>query len=147
MSQAQLERILDWIVHNFAQLFLIFSIFFQISPIKWNPITSFVKWIGKALTSSLDDKIDDIATSVDELRENVNTNEKDRIRWEILDFANSCRNGRDHSHDEFKHIVELHDKYKALLEETGDKNGVFDTEYKWIQALYEEKLQKNDFLK
>lgn len=147
MNQAQLERILDWIVHNFAQLFLIFSIFFQISPIKWNPITSFVKWIGKALTSSLDDKIDDIATSVDELRENVNTNEKDRIRWEILDFANSCRNGRDHSHDEFKHIVELHDKYKALLEETGDKNGVFDTEYKWIQALYEEKLQKNDFLK
>lgn len=147
MNQAQLERILDWIVHNFAQLFLIFSIFFQISPIKWNPITSFVKWIGKALTSSLDDKIDDIATSVDELRENVNTNEKDRIRWEILDFANSCRNGRNHSHDEFKHIVELHDKYKALLEETGDKNGVFDTEYKWIQALYEERLQKNDFLK
>lgn len=147
MNQAQLERILDWIVHNFAQLFLIFSIFFQISPIKWNPITSFVKWIGKALTSSLDDKIDDIATSVDELRGNVNTNEKDRIRWEILDFANSCRNGRNHSHDEFKHIVELHDKYKALLEETGDKNGVFDTEYKWIQALYEERLQKNDFLK
>ena len=147
MNQAQLERILDWIIHNFVQLFLIFSIFFQISPIKWNPISSFVKWIGKALTSSLDDKIDDIATSVDELRENVNINEKDRIRWEILDFANSCRNGRNHSHDEFKHIVELHDKYKALLEETGDKNGVFDTEYKQIQALYEERLQKNDFLK
>ena len=147
MDQAQLERILDWVIHNFIQLFLIFSIFFQISPIKWNPISSFAKWIGKILTSSIDGKIDDIATSVEELREDVDTNEKDRIRWEILDFANSCRNGVKHSHDEFQHISDLHDKYKLLLEKTGDKNGVFDTEYKWIQTLYEERLQKNDFLK
>ena len=147
MDQAQLERILDWVIHNFIQLFLIFSIFFQISPIKWNPISSFVKWIGKVLTSNIDGKIDDIATSVEELREDVDTNEKDRIRWEILDFANSCRNGAKHSHDEFQHISDLHDKYKLLLEKTGDKNGVFETEYKWIQTIYEERLQKNDFLK
>lgn len=147
MDQAQLERILDWVIHNFVQLFLIFSIFFQISPIKWNPISSFVKWIGKVLTSNIDGKIDDIATSVEELREDVDTNEKDRIRWEILDFANSCRNGAKHSHDEFQHISDLHDKYKLLLEKTGDKNGVFETEYKWIQTIYEERLQKNDFLK
>lgn len=147
MDQAQLERILDWIIHNFVQLFLIFSIFFQISPIKWNPISSFIKWVGKVLTSNIDGKIDDIATSVEELREDVDTNEKDRIRWEILDFANSCRNGAKHSHDEFQHISDLHDKYKLLLEKTGDKNGVFETEYKWIQTIYEERLQKNDFLK
>ena len=77
----------------------------------------------------------------------MDANEKDRIRWEILDFANSCRNGRKHSHDEFRHIVELHDKYKLLLEKTGDKNGVFDTEYEWISTLYKERLENNDFLK
>jgi len=62
----------------------------------------------------------------------VDANEKDRIRWEILDFANSCRHGDKHSQDEFRHISDLHDKYKALLKKTDDQNGVFDTEYEWI---------------
>ena len=147
MDQAQLERILDWLVHNFIQVILIFSIFIQITPIKWNPISSLFKWIGKNLTHDLNTKIDDIADQVESLQEDLDANEKDRIRWEILDFANSCRNGRNHSHDEFKHIAELHDKYEALLEKTGDKNGVFNAEYEWIQELYRKRLDKNDFLK
>jgi len=60
------------------------------------------------------------------LQTNMNENEKDRIRWEILDFANSCRNGRKHTKDEFQHIITLNDKYKNLLALTGDKNGVFE---------------------
>ena len=147
MNETQVEQILDWIIHNFIQLFLIFSIFVQISPIKWNPITAFIKWFEKTLTHSLNKKNDDIAEQIGDICECVNTNEKDRIRWEILDFANSCRQGRIHSHDEFQHITDLHDKYKELLEKTGDKNGVFDTEYAWIQKLYTERLEKNDFLK
>lgn len=147
MDQAQLEHILDWLVHNFIQVFLIFSIFIQITPVKWNPISSLIKWIGKNLTSDLNSKIDDIADQVDDLQSNIDANEKDRIRWEILDFANSCRNGVNHSHDEFKHIADLHDKYVLLLEKTGDQNGVFSTEYEWIQQLYKKRLDKNDFLK
>lgn len=147
MDQAQLERLLDWLIHNFVQVFLIFSIFIQITPIKWNPISSLIKWIGKNLTHDLNNKMDDVAEQVETLQEDMDANEKDRIRWEILDFANSCRNGRNHSHDEFKHIVELHDKYQALLDKTGDSNGVFNTEYEWIQELYKKRLDKNDFLK
>ena len=84
---------------------------------------------------------------MEEMRNDIDSNEKDRIRWEILDFANSCRNGRNHSHDEFKHIAELHDKYTALLAKTGDENGVFTTEYQWITTVYQEKLKDNSFLK
>ena len=147
MDQAQLEHILDWLVHNFVQVFLIFSIFIQITPIKWNPISSLIKWIGKNLTHDINNKIDDIADQVSDLQDNVDANEKDRIRWEILDFANSCRHGDKHSQDEFRHISDLHDKYKALLKKTDDQNGVFDTEYEWIQSIYKERLSKNDFLK
>lgn len=147
MTPEYIERVLDWLVHNFAQVLLIFSIFIQISPIKWNPITSFFKWVGKLLTSEVNSKIDDVSEQVEEMRADIDANEKDRIRWEILDFANSCRQEERHSHDEFKHIVELHDKYKALLERTGEKNGVFDAEYHWIESLYADRLKKNDFLK
>jgi hypothetical protein len=89
----------------------------------------------------------DISKQLKEIRSEIDANEKDRIRWEILDFATSCRNGHLHTHDEFKHIAELHDKYIKLLERTNDKNGVFDIEYQWIDDLYQENLRTNSFLK
>lgn len=147
MTQIQIEQILDWLVHNFVQVLLIFSIFIQITPIKWNPVSSFLKWVGKLLTSETAEKLENLTEDVEDIKHNIDANEKDRIRWEILDFANSCRNGQKHSHDEFAHITDLHDKYQTLLERTNDKNGVFDTEYQWIQTLYTERLEKNDFLK
>lgn len=147
MTQGQLERILDWLVHNFVQVLLIFSIFIQITPIKWNPISSFVKWFGKLLTHDMNKKLENVEDSVEEIKTDIDANEKDRIRWEILEFANSCRNGINHSHDEFRHISDLHDKYVKLLKRTDDQNGVFNTEYEWIQTIYKKKLDQNDFLK
>ena len=67
-------------------------------------------------------------------------------RWEVLDFANSCRNGKKHTKDEYQHIITLNTKYKDLLKRTKDKNGVFEEEYKYIQKLYAERQEKNDFL-
>ena len=147
MTQGQLERVLDWLVHNFVQVLLIFSIFIQITPIKWNPISSFVKWIGKLLTHDMNKKLESVEDSVEEIKSDIDANEKDRIRWEILEFANSCRNGINHSHDEFRHISDLHDKYVKLLKRTDDQNGAFNTEYEWIQTIYKKKLDQNDFLK
>ena len=91
-------------------------------------------------------KMDSLITKVDKIESDVTNNEKDRIRWEILDFANSCRNNRKHTRDEFQHIVALHDKYQKLLEITHDTNGVFEVEYNYIQGLYAERMEKNDFL-
>ena len=112
------------------------AIFVQITPaIKWNPIT----WLGNLLLGSIREDIHAIRNQVDE-------NEKDRIRWEVLDFANSCRNNRRHTKDEFQHVIALHDKYEKLLEKTGDTNGVFNAEYDYIKRLYAERQEKNDFL-
>ena len=74
------------------------------------------------------------------------TDEKDRIRYEVLDFANSCRNGRRHTKDEFQHIIDLNDKYEVLLGKTQDSNGVFAEEYHYILGLYHRCQAENDFL-
>lgn len=140
------ERIINWLYNNIIQIIVISSIFIQITPIKWNPITSFIKWVGKILTQDVNKAIDKINDAIDEMREDIDENEKDRIRWEVLDFANSCRNGRKHSKDEFEHIVTLNDKYTELLKRTGDRNGVFTSEYEYINTLYNERKIKNDFL-
>ena len=147
------QQVGDWIAHNIVQICLLLSIFIQITPIKINPWTTLFKWIGKLINADSNKQIDALIEKTDNMKEdiktlttNMNENEKDRIRWEILDFANSCRNGRRHTKDEFQHIITLNDKYKNLLALTGDKNGVFEAEYDYIRRLYEERQEKNDFL-
>lgn len=76
--------------------------------------------------------------NLDEMREDIDENEKDRIRWEVLSFANSCRHNQPHTKDEFQHIIALNDKYKILLKRTDDKNGVFESEFAYIKKLYDD---------
>jgi len=141
-----MQQIVEWIGKNLWSIVIIVSIFIQITPIKVNPWSALFKWIGKTITGNACSKIDGLIEKVEKIEKDVKTNEKDRIRWEILDFANSCRNDRKHTRDEFQHIVALNDKYKRLLQETNDTNGVFEVEYNYIQDLYAERLEKNDFL-
>lgn len=146
MNQEVWGSIGQWLGNNLWIIIFLISLVIQITPIKINPWSALFQWIGKTITSSNSNKIDGLITKVDKIDQDVMNNEKDRIRWEILDFANSCRNGRQHTRDEFQHIVELHDKYLQLLKKTNDKNGVFQVEYEYIQKLYAERLEKNDFL-
>lgn len=148
-----LQKVADWLVHNIIQVALIISIFIQVTPIKINPWSKLFKWIGGLITAESDKKINQLIETTDEMQKNIKTlqqnmdeNEKDRIRWEILDFANSCRNNQQHTKDEFQHIITLNDKYEKLLEITGDTNGVFEAEYRYIQKIYTERQEKNDFL-
>ena len=141
-----MQQIIEWIGKNLWTIIIVVSVFIQITPIKINPWSALFKWIGKTITGNACSKIDGLIDKVGKIEKDVKTNEKDRIRWEILDFANSCRNNRKHTRDEFQHIVALNDKYKRLLSETNDSNGVFEVEYNYIQDLYAERLEKNDFL-
>lgn len=151
-----MHQFFQWILSHPLSSIVVFTGIIQIVPIKINPWSALFKWISKLITgdacSKIDglidkvNKIDGLVEKVNKIEENITTNEKDRIRWEILDFANSCRNGRRHTKDEFQHIVELNDKYRKLLDLTHDTNGVFETEYDYIKKLYAERLEKNDFL-
>lgn len=126
----------------------------QITPaIKWNPFTALVKWLGKVIIQPAIDKLNKMQGEIEAIKEEQRilraerkADEKDRIRYEVLDFANSCRNGRRHTKDEFQHIIDLNDKYERLLKETNDTNGVFAEEYRYILDLYHKCQVENDFL-
>ena len=140
------QQVIQWIWNHLITIALGSTTLIQVLPIKVNPWSALFKWIGGIITKDLDTKISNIHKQVNKLELDVMTNEKDRIRYEVLDFANSCRNGRRHTKDEFEHIVELNKKYKRLLKATKDENGVFELEYNYISELYAERLKKNDFL-
>lgn len=102
--------------------------------------------VESTLSKKVDDVRSELTSKIQEVSDNNDRNEKNRLRWEILDFANSCKNGRRHTQDEYKHIIEAHDDYETFLEKTGDKNGFLDAEYEYILKLYAERQEKNDFL-
>lgn len=108
----------------------------EIVPIKLNPLSRLLKWMGEQLNGSIQRELQEIKRDVDQ-------NEIDRIRWEILDFANGCRNHCHHSKEEFHHIVELNEKYHKLIQRNHLTNGVLDREYAYIEKIYEACLQKD----
>ena len=140
------QQVWEWIGKNLWAIIVFGSLFIQISPIKNNPWSFIIKWVGKLIMNEACGKMDDLITKVNEIEKEQKENEKDRIRWEILAFANSCHSGEKHTKDEFNHIIELNDKYTRLLAATEDTNGVFTAEYGYIYKLYEKLIQKNAFM-
>ena len=141
-----MERFLHWLADNWAGVALAASMFIQISPMKWNPWSSLFKWAGKLVTAELTKKVEALEATTSALKRDVDENEKDRIRHEVLSFANECRRHIDHTKDEFDHIISLNEKYEQILKRTNDQNGVFTAEYRYIFDIYQECLRENKFL-
>lgn len=141
-----MEEFFTWIGNHILTVIVGLSCLVEITPIKWSPLSTLFKWVGNIIMTDTKKELKQIQDDLKDQREMIDNNEKDRIRWEILDFANSCRNGRRHTKDEYQHIIALNDKYKDLLLKTNDKNGVFEAEYDYIKKLYAERQEKNDFL-
>lgn len=111
----------------------------QIAPIKINPWSAIAKAIGRAING-------DLTRAVNQVSESVDQNEIDRLRWEILDFSNSCQNGRRHTREEFDHIIRMHEKYESILTRRNESNGQVDMAYDYIKTLYQKCLIERDFL-
>lgn len=141
------KELFSWALEHWTFCAFVLTIFIQFTPaIKWNPLTALAKWISNAITSPLRRDIAEIKAMVEDQQRTRDEDKKDTIRWEILNFATSCRNGVRHTKDDFEHVITQNDKYHKLLEKTGDTNGVFDEEYSYILRIFHERQEKNDFL-
>ena len=78
----------------------------ELSPIKINPI----KYVGKLISSWLG--IKEIKEDVNQLKSEVDANELDRIKYEILQFSGSLRNGLKRTEVDYRHIEAIFTKYK-----------------------------------
>lgn len=111
----------------------------QISPIKLNPWSAIAKALGRAINGEMIGELKTVAARVDQ-------NEIDRLRWEILEFSNSCQQGRRHTKEEFDHIIDMHQKYERILKRTDGQNGQVSLAYTYIIELYHRCQQEHDFL-
>lgn len=138
---------IEWILEHWGLIAVVGSLFVEFTPaIKFSPIKAVLKWIGATVNGGLSKQLSEIENRLNEQRRSIDENELDRIRWEVLGFANACRNNQRHTKDEFEHIINLNTKYHDLLDKYEKKNGVFDMEYAYILELYQRCQHENSFL-
>lgn len=102
-------EVLQTIVEKYTWLIALLALFgIEMSPIKFNPITLIGKLLGKFLG------INKITDRLDILEKNMNSNELDRIRYEILQFSGSLRNGLSRTETDYQHIEAIFTKYKNM---------------------------------
>jgi hypothetical protein len=135
-------------------LILILSIGVEFTPIKINPWSSLLGWIGSKLNSKLNAKLAEIDNKVDKLSDDLdrhiaesNSKELKDTRRDILEFCNSCMNGRKHTKEQFEFVIKQCDEYEKYIEENGIKNGVVDAATKEIRRLNLKCIQENSYLR
>ena len=119
----------------------------EVTPfIRFNPVTWLLGKLGDALNRNQEEKLKSISQSLGDLKKQMTDHEIDQLRWNILDFANSCRQGKRHTKDEFDHVIRAHTDYLAILQRTGRANGQVDADYRYIEEIYNKCMHDNDFL-
>ena len=112
-----------------------------------------MKFIGSNINADLKTEISAVKMEIETTKESVqkidnkvDNNEIDRIRWEILEFSNSCRSGKRHTKEEFDHVINLNQKYHRILDEREEENGQVDLAFEYIRKIYCKCLENNSFL-
>lgn len=152
-----LTLIFDWLGGNWGWFVAGFCFFFEITPIKINPISSIFNWIGTKITIDIKRDIeemkcntqnhyDELKTEIENTKYAVDMQRIANIKAVVLDFANSCRNGRKHSKEEFTYILSENNEYEELIRKYKLVNNVYKEDFAYIKEIYHDCMRENKFL-
>lgn len=147
-------------------ILFVLSLFIEITPIKWNPLSSVLKWIGNKLNADIHNQINSIRidvgnvnTKVDSLKQDVEKFKQDvkedsemtkavSARTHILVFGGEEARGQCHTKDEFDNVMTYMDVYKKYCDtHPAFQNGITISTCKFINDLYDHNLSTGGFLR
>jgi hypothetical protein len=138
MIEVMIEWIKEFITYPPVILFGTMTII-EFVPIKINPWKWIFQWIGNAVNG-------EIRKDLAELKRDFEETKAQDKRWNILNFASSCRKGEEHSREEWKHAISEIREYEEYTKRKNITNGVIEEDSKYLRELYHERNMKNDFL-
>lgn len=141
-----METLLGFFGEHWQAIGLVAAVFIDISPVKLEPVKWALRTVGRLLNADVSRELQSVKSAQQFQQQTIDHNEMDRIRWEILAFANSCRHGCLHTKDEFQHIIAQRDKYERLCQKHSVANGVFDAEYEYILRINRRCQDENTYL-
>ena len=142
---ALLQLVKDYTADIITWLAL-FSIVVEVAPIKINPWTKLLKGIGSRMNADILKRLEEVESQLKAQDDKIDNNEKDRIRYEILDFARACRKHEKHTKEEFDHIFEQYDKYEVILAKLEQPNGKVTQAMHFISEVYQDILADDGFI-
>lgn len=117
-------------------LFAVLSIV-QITPIKINPWSKIIKWIGKALNGDVLDRIEANTKRLNEHIENDAVKEAKSCRMRIIRFNDEELSGREHSKEHWNDVLDDIDWYERYCAEHPDyKNNKAMLTIENIKCIY-----------
>jgi len=144
-----IQQLMEMIVADRGPILLVFLIaltLLQIAPIKINPWSAILKWLGKQLNTDVIKKIDDVEKRLDEHVRDSMENELKARRVSILDFSSSIIRGVNYHREKFDFMIKECDSYEKYCKEHDIKNGVAEASITEIRRIYSEHLRNADFL-
>lgn len=148
----------------------ILLMFIEFSPkIKWNPITSIVRWFGARFNSSVNKQIKDFKDNVNSKihqLETENTTLKSNLQqvsidfktfklnvlfWDVSRFETSVMNGEKFYREQYRKMIDDENKYKDLAAELNLSNeeaklSEFEESIETIKHHYDEHRSDRDML-
>ena len=126
----------------------------EISPIKINPWSGLMKWLGRAFNAEVIKSLETVKATQAETRERLETHistdekrEADHCRARILRFNNELLREIPHTREEFLEILKYIDDYERYCRDHKDyANGRAVHAIANIGRVYDDRLQKHDFL-
>lgn len=133
-----MEFLYDFVTQNSTVVLLGAVTLIEVVPIKINPWSVLLRWVGDTL-------IGDLKTDLSNLKRDFDETKADSMRWNILNFSRSCRHGEEHSEEEWDHVISQIKLYETFCDERHIENGVIEETSIYLRKLYHERLHKNDF--
>lgn len=147
----------DFVQKNFVDggvILICLMTLVQIAPIKINPWSKLIFFIGDFFNKQLRDDINNLKRLIEETDKKVNmvAGKLDEVvivsaRARMLKFGDDVSKGKNHSKEHYAQILEDINKYEAYCAAHKDfKNNMTEITIHIIKKSYEEKLKNNDFL-
>jgi hypothetical protein len=120
----------------------------QIAPVKLNPWSAMLGWLGRQVNKDLLSQVTAMRTEIDTIRdENREIHAKD-CRVRILRFSDEIYLGQPHSQEHFKQILGDITHYEKYCDAHPEfENQIAVAAIAQIKDSYNDRLRKHDFLK
>lgn len=120
----------------------------EISPIKFNPITMVLKWMGDKMNSGIKAELDALKKAQEEQRKDFRDYKVSQYRYEIFQFENEIRDNNDHhTEEQYNHILEQCKSYEEYCKEYNIPNGKAEMAIKHIRDVCYDHLRDDSFQK
>lgn len=133
---------------------IIFLTLVEIAPIKLNPWSAIMRFLGQRLNADVTARLDTLQegqeTTQKKLDKHIQTDDErnaNLLRTQILRFNDELVDNRKHTKEHFDEVLSIIDDYESYCREhEGYKNNKCGHAIQNILRLYDERLEKHDFV-